>query len=122
MIRRLISSTLFPYTTLFRSAVLDDGVGEQRPVVVLEIEPRVPRVRVQERILGRPDLERDIERVVPWPGGEDDESLRSAITSEIDVAGAADGDRGAAGRAVGRHLVGITTTGGHYEEKRGAGK
>src|SRR5690242_21536846 len=49
MIRRPPRSTLFPYTTLFRSEVLDDRVGErQRPVDerAHQVDPAARRVHL----------------------------------------------------------------------------
>src|SRR3712207_7232960 len=43
MIRRPPRSTLFPYTTLFRSAVLDDG--QQAQVLPVDVDAVVPRQR-----------------------------------------------------------------------------
>src|SRR3712207_8795222 len=39
MIRRPPRSTLFPYTTLFRSRVRDEGVAEGIDLVAVDVEP-----------------------------------------------------------------------------------
>src|SRR3989449_5216330 len=66
MIRRPPRSTLFPYTTLFRSDVLDDGqiagdeeVGE--PELRLEVFEQVDDLRLDGHVQGRDGLVRDDE-------------------------------------------------------------
>src|SRR2546430_6178160 len=54
MIRRPPRSTLFPYTTLFRSAMEEEGALEPNPSVVAELHRR------------REDYLRDPSRVVAW--------------------------------------------------------
>src|SRR5437660_2906916 len=49
MIRRPPRSTLFPYTTLFRSEVLDGVVGEERAELVAELRGERLVVRDHER-------------------------------------------------------------------------
>src|SRR2546429_7009817 len=58
MIRRPPRSTLFPYTTLFRSRVLDNS-EEARPPLRRGMEPReVPQVRQPHGWLGRERMAR----------------------------------------------------------------
>src|SRR2546422_2398600 len=55
MIRRPPRSTLFPYTTLFRSPVTARAAGDAQPVVDLVCDGRVAQPAVA-RVVGRLDL------------------------------------------------------------------
>src|SRR3712207_7067067 len=65
MIRRPPRSTLFPYTTLFRSRWISTGIGKSRaiqvPTVLVQIGPRDSsqsrRPHTIHRILTTPDME-----------------------------------------------------------------
>src|SRR5258708_22738020 len=75
MIRRPPRSTLFPYTTLFRSGQAQDAVMDLRITQIRGGAQRQRRLEAQEQLL---------EGRVILPGGEDDAAFRSEEhTSEL---------------------------------------
>src|SRR3712207_8606177 len=78
MIRRPPRSTLFPYTTLFRSEAgpdRDDDQEDHRRAV--HGEHLVVHLRREERVLRRPQLDAHEERLGPAQQEEDQEDRKS---------------------------------------------
>src|SRR3712207_9464132 len=65
MIRRPPRSTLFPYTTLFRSRPRGDGAALQRQRLVRHDEDRVDPHLVADAVAGRAGAEGVVEREQP---------------------------------------------------------
>src|SRR3989441_12129027 len=84
MIRRPPRSTLFPYTTLFRSRLLrDEGRGDQLGDVVARLTPQIAAVRELEKRAGVHRI-----RLAPEP-----------VDTALDAAHAGGIRRGGGGRA-----------------------
>src|SRR3712207_6915670 len=72
MIRRPPRSTLFPYTTLFRSVQPGDALGDR----VLDLQPRVGLEEPEARMVPGQELHGARADVVDRPGGQDRKSTR----------------------------------------------
>src|SRR2546426_5954702 len=82
MIRRPPRSTLFPYTTLFRSLEPAIGVGDPRAVIVVDYVALRGR-RVRERLRGRGAAEQDASQ--DQTPGERSEEHTSELQSPCNI-------------------------------------